>query len=85
MGRMHLMIEEADAGPIAGVELFHILPGIIVSGLEELACAQLAQLFRRLAPVLAARTRPLLQLTIRWSGKNALAADTRPYRRNPVQ
>jgi methionyl-tRNA formyltransferase len=67
----HVMIEEVDAGPIVGVELFNIPPGTDATGLEALAFAHLARLFRRLAPVLAVQTKPLAKLPIRWSGEKA--------------
>ena len=66
---VHVMIEKVDAGPIVGVELFRIPPGAPAQDLEALAYAQLAQLFRRLAPMLAAQADPLPQLPIHWSGE----------------
>lgn len=64
----HLMLEQVDAGPIVGVELFEVPPGAGVPDLEELAYVFLAQMFRRLAPQLV-RSRPLEPLPIRWSGE----------------
>ena len=66
---VHVMIERVDAGPIVGVELFRIPPGATAQDLEALAYAQLAQLFRRLAPMLAAQADPLPRLPIHWSGE----------------
>jgi methionyl-tRNA formyltransferase len=87
----HVMIEKVDAGPIIGVELFDIPRGTDVSGLEELAYAHLAQLFRRLAPLLALRVKPLAKLPVRWSGEKAtrrgcaaMAAASLPPSRLPV-
>jgi methionyl-tRNA formyltransferase len=65
----HHMVEKVDAGPIVGVELFHIPPETTASSLEELAYAHLAQLFRRLAHVLAVRIKPLPPIPKRWSGE----------------
>jgi methionyl-tRNA formyltransferase len=74
----HFMVEQVDAGPIVGVELFPIPPGSTVQGLEELTYARLARLFHRLARVLATQADPLPELPIFWSGKRttrrALAA-----------
>jgi methionyl-tRNA formyltransferase len=74
----HVMLERVDAGPIVGVELFAVPAGSTVGGLEELAYAQLARLFGRLARPLATQIEPLAELPIRWSGKKtsrrALAA-----------
>jgi methionyl-tRNA formyltransferase len=67
----HVMIEQVDAGQIVGVELFNVPPGTDVPSLEALAYAHLAQLFRRLAPVLAVQSQPLAKLPIRWSGEKA--------------
>jgi methionyl-tRNA formyltransferase len=80
----HVMVEKVDSGPIVGVELFHIPPQTTVSDLEELAYGHLARLFRRLAPALAARIKPLPRLPIRWSGEKCTrrrhAAITAPSR-----
>jgi methionyl-tRNA formyltransferase len=67
----HIMIERVDAGPIVGVEQFGIPPHTGVVGLEELAYAQLAQLFWRLANMLAAQSEPLPVLPVPWSGKKS--------------
>jgi methionyl-tRNA formyltransferase len=86
---VHVMIEKVDAGPIVSVELFRIPPGITVTGLEKMAYARLAQMFRRLARPLAAQTRPLPPLAVEWSGRKctrrryaairaAVRADFRP-------
>jgi methionyl-tRNA formyltransferase len=84
----HLMIEKVDAGPIVGVELFDVPPGIGALDLEELAYAFLARLFRRLAPELAVRPHPLAQLPIKWSGEKcsrrryaAICAESVPLER----
>jgi methionyl-tRNA formyltransferase len=65
----HVMIEKVDAGPIVGVELFYIPPGTTVTGLEEMAYACLALMFRRLARALATQATPLRQLATQWSGR----------------
>jgi methionyl-tRNA formyltransferase len=67
----HIMIERVDAGPIVGVEQFGIPPHTGVVRLEELAYAQLAQLFWRLANMLAAQSEPLPVLPVRWSGQKS--------------
>ncbi len=64
----HRMIERVDAGPIVGVELFDIPPSASVLRLQELAFVQLARLFWRLAPKLAAQREPLAELPVKWSG-----------------
>jgi methionyl-tRNA formyltransferase len=65
----HVMLERVDAGPIVGVELFGVPAGSTVGGLEELAYAQLARLFCRLAKPLATQSEPLAELPLRWSGE----------------
>jgi methionyl-tRNA formyltransferase len=65
----HVMIEEVDAGPIVGVELFRVPPGGTVSDLEALSYAGLARLFWQLAPALATRLEPLPALSVKWSGE----------------
>lgn len=67
----HVMIDCVDAGPIVGVEQFGIPPHTGVVGLEELAYAQLARLFWRLANMLVARSDPLPSLPVRWSGQKS--------------
>jgi methionyl-tRNA formyltransferase len=67
----HVMIERVDAGPIVGVEHFHIPPHTDVVGLEQLAYAQLARLFWSLAERLAGQPEPLPALPIHWSGKKS--------------
>lgn len=64
----HRMVERVDAGPIVGVELFSIPPQTSVARLQELAFAELARIFWRLAPVLAAQSQPLAELPIKWTG-----------------
>ncbi len=64
----HRMVERVDAGPIVGVELFSIPPDTNVARLQELAFAELARIFWRLAPVLAAQSEPLAELPIKWTG-----------------
>jgi methionyl-tRNA formyltransferase len=74
----HLMLEQVDAGPIVGVELFPIPAASTVQGLDELAYARLARLFHTLAKRLAMQSEPLPELPVQWSGKKtsrrALAA-----------
>ena len=67
----HLMIDRVDAGPIVGVELFHVPIDPTVHVLELLAYAQLARLFCRLANFLATQIEPLPELPIRWSGQKS--------------
>lgn len=67
----YVLIEKVDAGPIVGVELFRVPPRITIAGLEELAYAELARLFWRLAQPLATQIEPLPQLPVRWSGKKS--------------
>jgi methionyl-tRNA formyltransferase len=67
----HLMIDRVDAGPIVGVELFHVPIDPTVHILELLAYAQLARLFWRLAKFLATQIEPLPELPIRWSGQKS--------------
>jgi methionyl-tRNA formyltransferase len=64
----HVMIEQIDAGPIVGVELFGIPPQTSVLRLQELAFVELARLFWSLAPALATQSKPLAELPIKWSG-----------------
>ena len=66
---LHVMVERVDAGPIVAVELFEIPADINVAGLNELAYAHLAQLFRRSAKALASQAEPLPELSIRWNEK----------------
>ncbi|HLL27461.1 MAG TPA: formyltransferase family protein [Xanthobacteraceae bacterium] len=65
----HRMIEEVDAGPIVGVEMFAVPPDADVVALETMAYSQLAKLFWQLALPLATEAAPLPELPIRWSGK----------------
>ncbi len=64
----HRMTERVDAGPIVGVELFDIPPRTSVLRLQELAFVQLAKMFWRLAPALAAQSEPLAELPVGWTG-----------------
>jgi methionyl-tRNA formyltransferase len=66
---LHAMVERVDAGPIVDVARFAIPPQIGVTGLEELAYANLAQMFWRSAELLATRAEPLPELAIQWSEK----------------
>ncbi len=63
------MIEQVDAGPIVGVELFAVPPSTSLRSLDELAFVQLARLFWRLAPALAASPEPLPVLPLQWRGR----------------
>jgi methionyl-tRNA formyltransferase len=67
----HIMIQSVDAGPIVGIESFHVPPGIGVVDLEALAYLHLARLFGRLAKALATEPEPLQELPIRWSGQKS--------------
>jgi hypothetical protein len=67
----HAMVERVDAGPIVGVERFAIPPHIGVVRLQELTFVQLARLFWRLAPALAAQSEPLAELAAQWSGRKS--------------
>jgi methionyl-tRNA formyltransferase len=55
---VHVMVERVDAGPIVDVALFAIPPDISVLGLEGLAYAHLAFLYRRMANSLALDPQP---------------------------
>lgn len=70
----HRMIERVDAGPIVGVELFDIPPRTDVLRLQEMAFVQLARLFWRLAPKLAAQREPLAELPVKWTGTKSTRA-----------
>lgn len=63
----HVMLEQVDAGPIVGVELFCVPPGTTVARLEQMAFVALARLFSNLAQSLTARE-PLAIQPIVWSG-----------------
>lgn len=63
----HVMVARVDEGPIVGVEMFAIPPGVSVVGLEGMAYARLAYLFWTLARPLATCSEPLPQLPLRWS------------------
>jgi methionyl-tRNA formyltransferase len=67
----HVMIQPVDAGPIVGIESFHVPPGVGVVDLEALAYLHLARLFGRLAKALATEPEPLQELPIRWSGQKS--------------
>jgi methionyl-tRNA formyltransferase len=63
---VHAMAERVDSGPIVDAALFPIPPAIDVLGLEGLAYAHLAQLFWRLAKVLATQAEPLPARPLQW-------------------
>jgi methionyl-tRNA formyltransferase len=69
---VHVMIEQVDAGPIVGVELFDIPPDSSVNDLETMAFIRLARLFWGSAKSLATQTSPLAELPIRWSGRKTM-------------
>jgi methionyl-tRNA formyltransferase len=71
----HVMIDRVDEGPIVGVEMFSIPPGVSVASLEGMAYARLAYLFWRLAHALATDSEKLSQLRLRWSGKKSTRRD----------
>ena len=66
---VHVMAERVDSGPIVDAALFPIPPGLDVLGLEGLAYAHLAQLFWRLAKVLATQAEPLPERPLQWSDR----------------
>lgn len=63
----HVMLQQVDAGPIVGVELFCMPEGITVAKLEQMAFVALARLFWNLAQSLTGRE-PLATQPIAWSG-----------------
>jgi methionyl-tRNA formyltransferase len=65
----HIMIERVDAGPIVGVERFRIPPHVGFAELEQLVYIEIARLFWKLAPALAANAEPLEELPVMWSGR----------------
>ena len=67
----HVMAATVDSGPIVGVELFDIAPGIGVPALEKLAFTAAARLFWRFAETLATRREPLEELPVRWCGRKS--------------
>jgi hypothetical protein len=58
-----------DAGPIVGVERFHIPADITLSDLQYRAYASLARLYWSMGKGLATQTEPFPELPVRWSGK----------------
>jgi methionyl-tRNA formyltransferase len=73
----HVMIEQVDAGPIVDVALFPIPADMAVLALEGLAYAHLAQLFWRMARILATDPEPPPPLPIRWGAKKYSRRDYR--------
>ncbi|MGN6573297.1 MAG: formyltransferase family protein [Pseudolabrys sp.] len=73
----HVMIEEIDAGPIVGIELFNVPVGTSVEELERLTFMRCARLIWRLAPALARDPTPLQELPLRWSGRRSTKAMVR--------
>ncbi len=71
----HVMVARVDEGPIVGVEMFAIPPGVSVVGLEGMAYARLAYLFWSLARPLATCSEPLPRLPLRWSGTKSTRRD----------
>ncbi|HEX3859610.1 MAG TPA: formyltransferase family protein [Pseudolabrys sp.] len=69
---VHVMIEQVDAGPIVGADLFDVPPGSSVNDLETMAFVRLARLFWGNAKSLATQTSPLAELPIRWSGRKTM-------------
>ena len=67
----HAMAAAVDSGPIVGVDLFDIPPGIGVPALEKLAFGAAARLIWRLAEALATARGPLPELPIRWCGRKS--------------
>lgn len=66
---VHFMVEQVDAGPIIAVAPFPIPPQITVLGLEGLAYAHLAFLFRRLAGHLASDPASPPTLPVKWGAR----------------
>jgi methionyl-tRNA formyltransferase len=65
----HVMVEQVDAGPIVDVALFAIPADVSVLALEELAYAQLAQLFWRMAKSLAMDAELPPTLPVKWGAE----------------
>ncbi len=65
----HVMVEQVDAGPIVDVARFPIPADVSVLGLEGLAYARLAQLFWRMAKLLATDAESPPPLPIQWGSK----------------
>jgi hypothetical protein len=70
----HVMIQEIDAGPIVGVELFAVPPGAGVEELDRLTYMRCAKLIWSLAPALARDPAPLPPLPLRWTGRRSTKA-----------
>jgi methionyl-tRNA formyltransferase len=73
----HGMVEQVDAGPIVDVAVFPIPADMAVLALEGLAYAHLAQLFWRMARVLATDPEPPPPLPIRWGARKYSRRDYR--------
>ena len=73
----HVMIEQVDAGPIVGIELFRVPDAISVTELEKLTYLRCAQLIWRLAPAIACDPAPLPDLPLRWNGRRSTKAMVR--------
>ncbi len=72
---VHVMVARVDEGPIVGVEMFSIPPGISVASLEGMAYARLSYLFWILANPLAGCSERLPELKLRWSGRKSTRRD----------
>jgi methionyl-tRNA formyltransferase len=73
----HVMVERVDAGPIVDIALFPIPADMPVLALEGLAYAHLAQLFWRMARILATDPELPPPLPIRWGAKKYTRRDYR--------
>jgi methionyl-tRNA formyltransferase len=71
----HVMAARVDEGPIVGVEMFSIPPGISVAGLEGMTYARLCYLFWTLARPMATCSERLPELNLLWSGKKSTRHD----------
>jgi methionyl-tRNA formyltransferase len=67
----HIMVEQVDAGPIVGAELFRIPPNSSVRSLEELAYVRVAHLFWNLSQALANNCQPPTELSVRWGDRRS--------------
>lgn len=83
-GTAHRMIAKVDAGPIVGVELFPVRPGVTPRQLEREAIIAMLHLFRRLGPTLATSPEPLPALAINWGQAKRRRADLARMRETPL-
>jgi methionyl-tRNA formyltransferase len=68
---LHEMVERVDAGPIVGVDLFNVPPGLSPSQLEILAFKRMAALFWSWAKALASEPNALPTIPLAWHGRKS--------------